>query len=291
MRELSAPKFEFAKSNEELDIRDVTVIMPVAGKGTRAREVTNDIIPKSLIELESNKTILDAICENLQTVGFRNFVFCVGHHKDQIIDHVSQERWIHAQDVVYRFSEEDELSGYEGAVLNAVETFNLAGQAMVIPGDMLHDWEALVEMNREHKRSGAGITLGTTSHITEKTSDIGKLIVEEDTARLLWAYGRDDEPLTDIKGTANLTSIGVNVIDIQYFQELCAQFLDANPHERQNIGLRDTVGPWAMQSVGLALQLHAYDTLSEQVDMGTPDRIHYGQVNWRTLNSRQRIDN
>lgn len=289
MRELLPPKFEVAKSAEELDMSDVTVIMPVAGKGTRARAVTNDLIPKSLIELEPDKTILDAICENLQAVGFRKFVFCVGHHKDQIIDRVSGEQWIQADDVSYQFSEEDELSGYEGAVLNAVENLGLSGQAMVIPGDMLHDWNALVEMNQEHKRSGAGVTLGTTTHITEQTSDIGKLVVEENTARLLWTYGRDDEPRMGVEGTANLTSIGVNVIDIQYFQELCAQFLVANPNERQNIGLRDTVGPWAVRAGGLAL--HAYDTLSEQVDMGTPDRITYGQDNWQTLNSRRRIDN
>lgn len=81
----------------------------------------------------------------------------------------------------------------------------------------------------------------------------------------------------------------MNVIDIHYFQDLCEQFLAANPHERKAIGLRDTVGPWAVRTGGLAL--HVYDTLSEQVDMGTPDRILYGQNNWRTLNSRRRTDN
>lgn len=194
MRELAPPRFEQARSNEELNISNVTVIMPVGGLGTRARDVTKDLIPKSLIELEQGKTVLDAICDNLQVAGFRKFVFCVGHHKNQVIDRMSSEQWIRTNDVTYQFSEESEPLGYEGAVLNAIKALNLTGQAMVVPSDMLHDWEALVEMNREHKRSGAGVTLGATSYITEQTSDIGKLIAEEETARLLWTYGRDEDP-------------------------------------------------------------------------------------------------
>lgn len=168
--------------------------------------------------------------------------------------------------------------------MNAIRALGLKGQAMVVPGDMLHDWEGLVEMNRQHKSSGAGITMGTTTYITDKTLDIDKLVAEEGTNRLIWTYGRTEEPLTGIPGAKNLTSIGVNIIDIEYFQDLCEQFLEANPHERQNIGLRDTVGPWAIRMGGIAL--HAYDTRSEQVDLGTPENIYYGQANWHTLNRR-----
>lgn len=282
MRALEPRRFEIAKSGEELDMCDVTVIMPIGGMGIRAREVTQDIIPKPLIELEKDRTILDTICESLQDVGFRRFVFCVGHHKEQIIDRLSAERWIHAEGVNYLFSEEDTPLGVEGAVLNAVQALGLKGQAMIVAGDMLHDWEALVGMNREHKSSGAGVTMGTTTYITKTTVDIDRLVAEEGTNRLIWTYGRTEKPVTGIRGAKNLTSIGVNIIDVEYFQELCRQFLEANPHERQNIGLRDTVGPWAIRMGGLAL--HTYDTRSEQVDLGTPENIRYGQANWRTLN-------
>lgn len=75
IRELEPPRFELAKSGEELDIRDVTVIMPIAGKGIRAREVTKDIIPKPLIELEPGRTILDTICEAYKRLASVNSYF------------------------------------------------------------------------------------------------------------------------------------------------------------------------------------------------------------------------
>lgn len=285
MRELQAPKFERAKSGEELDMSDVTVIMPLAGLGMRAREVTKDAIPKSLIELEEGKTVLDRICEKLQDAGFRNFVFCVGHHKEQIMDRLSAEKWITTEGASYQFSKEDTLSGVEGAVLNAVETLGLKGQAMIVPGDMLHDWDALVELNRAHKDSGAGITMGTTSYITERTGDVNKMVVEEGTNRLLWMFDRTEVAITGVPGTSNTTRIGVDIIDIDYFKDICDQFLEANPHQNKNIGMRDTLGPWVIQMGNTAL--HAYETQAEVVDMGTPDTIYYGQANWRTINIRQ----
>lgn len=289
MRELEAPKFELAKTGEELDMRDVTVIMPLAGLGMRAREVTKDAIPKTLIELEGGKTVLDRICEQLQEAGFRNFVFCVGHHKEQVIDHLSAEEWVQTEGVSYQFSEEETLSGVEGAVLNAVETLGLKGQAMIVPGDMLHDMDALVELNRAHKDSGAGITMGTTSYITERTGDVDKMVIEEGTNRLLWMFDRTEQPVTGVQGTANTTRIGVDIIDIDYFKDLCDQFLEANPHQNKNIGMRDTLGPWVIQMGNTAL--HAFETQAEVVDMGTPDTIYYGKANWRTINSRQEVEN
>ena len=127
--------------------------------------------------------------------------------------------------------------------------------------------------------------MGTTSNITERTGDVNKLVVEEGTNRVLWIFGRTEDPITGMAGTTNTTRIGADIIDIDYFKDICEQFLEANPHENKNLGMRDTMGPWVIQMGNLAL--HAHETQSEVVDMGTPDTIYYGQANWRTLNSRQ----
>jgi hypothetical protein len=146
----------------------------------------------------------------------------------------------------------------------------------------------VLELNRAHKDSGAGITMGTTNYITERTGDVDKMVVEEGTNRVLWMFDRTEEPITGVEGTFNTTRIGADIIDIDYFKDICAQFLDANPHENKNIGMRDSVGPWVIRMGAAAL--HAYETQSEVVDMGTPDTIYYGQANWRTINSRQQAE-
>lgn len=274
---LFRPTPELEASREPIDLSDVTVLMPIGGKATRALEVTNDLIPKHLIRLGNEQTVLETICMQLQDVGFRKFVFCLGHHKEQNRATLSRKDWIHTWGVSYEFSEEEVPLGVDGAVLQAIRNLDLKGQGMVIPGDVMLNWQGLANMNLTHAASGADITMGTTSYVTERTTDVGKFIVENETDRLLWLYGRENVDLAPMSGIRPLTSVGANTLSMGRFVDLCDAFLRHNPHA-ETIGLRDQMVPWAIQSG--EFEIHAHDIQGEILDLGTPPNIRYGQDNW-----------
>ena len=132
---------------DEEVLRDTMVLMPIGGKATRAREVTNDIIPKHLIELSSGRPVLEFVLHGLQKAGFRHFIFCLGEHKDQIARYICEEKWVHDRLVSYDFSIEEGLLGVDGAVMRAIKTLKLDGQGIIVPGDMLLPWDGLANMN------------------------------------------------------------------------------------------------------------------------------------------------
>lgn len=260
------------------DNRAVTVILPIAGKATRAREVTRDEIPKHLIRLGNGRPVLDIICGHLQDAGFRKFVFCVGFLKEQLIDHIDTGAWITSPDTTYVFSKEEETRSTEHTVLHAIGSLGLKGQATIIPGDIMLPWESLATMNRNHRQRGTDVTLGLTSYLTDRTTDIGKMIVEDGTDRLLWCYGRTEEPPEPLFGSRNLTSGAVTVVSIERYVAMCDAWASLHPDMTEDLSLRDNVLSWALQSGGFTIQGH--DMRGEVLDLGTPANIYHGQANW-----------
>jgi len=123
--------------------------MPVGGKATRALDVTADVIPKHLIRLGNGLPILEVALRQLQEVGFRRFVFCTGHHQEQISDFVRKETW-RSYDSWYELSVETQPLGPEGAILAAISELGIAGQAMFVAGDVMVPWIGLAAMNERH---------------------------------------------------------------------------------------------------------------------------------------------
>lgn len=260
------------------DNRDVTVILPIAGKATRAREVTRDEIPKHLIRLGNGRPILDIICGHLQESGFRKFAFGVGFLKEQLTDHIATGTWITSPDTTYAISQEDELRGTDHTILHAIGSLGLKGQAMLIPGDLMVPWESLAPMNKSHRQRGADVTLGLTSCVTDRTTDVGKMIVEEGTDRLLWCYGRTENQPEPMPGSRNLTSGAVTVISIERYIEMCSTYAATHPDGSTSLSLRDNVLAWALQGGDFNIQGH--DMGGEVLDLGTPANIYHGQANW-----------
>lgn len=265
--------------SQELSLNDVVVLMPIGGQATRAREVTGGTIPKHLIRLDNGQAVLDIVCQGLQQVGFRQFAFCVGRHKDQIKKHIASGSWIATKGVEYEFSEEKTPLGPDGAIMQAIGTLGLSGQGLVIPGDMMLPWGGIAEMSREHTKQGADITVGVTSHVTARTTDVGRMVVESHSNRLLWCYDRTDSPGDSLPGSRNLTSAAAIALAIGRYVALCETYLDTHPeHLNKPLSLRDNVLPWAVSASDF--RTDAYDTRGEALDLGTPANIRYGQEHW-----------
>jgi NDP-sugar pyrophosphorylase family protein len=259
-------------------LREVKVILPVGGLAVRARAVTGDAIPKHLLPFGNGQPILTMVCRELQRLGFRDFVFCVGFLKEQIIRHVTEESWITSEDTHYQFSDLDVLRGPDGAVLGAIRSLGLTGYGMMIPGDIMLPWDGIAEMNLAQLRRGSGITAAVTSFNTNRTADVGKFLAEPDTGRLIRVYGRgEDAPL--MPGTVRFSSGGAIAFSVAAYAEVCNAYVRTQVGPVEYIGLRDQVFPWALETRGLDLYVH--DLSGEVLDLGTPPNILHVQENWR----------
>jgi NDP-sugar pyrophosphorylase family protein len=267
------------KSNHST-VAETTVLMPIGGRATRAQDITRDAIPKHLIRLNNGDTVLDTVCRNLQQVGFRDFVFCLGHHKDQMIDHLSKEAWISDENVTYAFAEETKPLGVDGAILNAIGQLGLEGKGMIIPGDSMLPWENIASMARRHDQWGSDVTVGVTSHITDQTTDVGKIIVEDATERVIWCYGRTEATPGKLSGCTGLTSAGATGLTMAGYSDLCETYLASRTSgQDQTLSFRDHVLPWS--ALNNTFAIHAYDIQGEVLDLGTPDNLRYGQEHWQ----------
>lgn len=266
-------------------IADVWVVMPLGGRATRAKEVTRDAIPKHLLHLGNGETILSTVCRELQRVGFRRFVFCVGHMRDQIVRHIKSEAWIWKDGVSYIFSEEDRPLGPDGAVLAAVKYWQLEGQAMMIPGDIMLPWDEVANMHLIHSHRPSSITAAVTSREERRSGEIGRFVIDSSTHQLRRVYGRG-EPVPPIApDESSLTSAGALALSIDHFVEVCEAYAEAHRGEDRPFGMRDHVFPWAIKRGGF--NLYGHDLRSEILDLGTPEDIAFGQQNWRQYISPQ----
>lgn len=260
------------------DPAQVTVLMPVGGRATRSLEVTRDVIPKHLIKLDNGLPILEVVLQQLQIVGFRKFVFCTGHHQDQISNFVGGETWVTYEDVSYRVSVESRPLGPEGAILAAINDLGITGQAMFVTGDNLVPWDGLVMMNEIHTNRGATATAGLTSVVTERTTDVGKIIMDAENGRIIRVFSRTEDSWCH-DGELALTSCGLTVVSIGPYLDLCRQYVSSRePGDQRPFGLRDDILPWAMRT-GRS-DIYGHDLRGEILDLGTPDNIRYGQQNW-----------
>jgi len=274
MRSLEIAHIETDKTSN-----DTTVLMPIGGRATRARSVTGDAIPKHLIPM-GDKTVLDVVCQGLQTAGFRDFVFCVGHHSDQIRKHLSEENWITTDRVNYSFSQEVVPLGVDGAILHAIGNLGLQGRGLIVPGDVMLPWQGVASMDKRHATWGSDITVGVTSYVTERTTDVGKIIVEDDSDRILWCYSREETNDTHLSGSQALTSAAATSISMEGYADICNIYLADTPeHGGAPLSFRDHVIPWASRTG--AFPIRAYDIQGEVLDLGTPANIYYGQDNWQ----------
>lgn len=270
-----------AESLDSRQPKDITVIMPIGGLALRAHEITHGTIPKHLIRLDNGRTVLETICRGLQKVGFRKFAFSVCHQKEQLMSYLRKEEWITHPDTEYRFSTEPLPRGPDSAAVKAISELALKGYALITPGDLLLPWQAVADMSRRHMAYGSDITFGVTSVTNSQTTDVANIVAETDTDRLLWTNARSDQGSPPLAGAHNLTSAAATMVSIERFKQLLATYADEHPDKTvyPTPSLRDEIMPWAVNKSDF--QMHVYDLHGEILDLGTPERIRYGQQHWQ----------
>ena len=266
MSEVGEPKIQ--------SLQDVHVILPVGGLATRALEVTEDKIPKHLIQLKNGKTVLGRVLHGLQSEGYKKFVFCTGHHHEAISAYIAADHWRVSEASNAIISHEDYPLGPDGAAIKAIKDLGLSGEALVLPGDVSLPWDKLAAMSLYRRATESDITLAVTSEITPRTTDIGKFIVDKETSRLEHCYGRN-EAVSGVRDTQRaLTSAAALAINIERYLSMSDAYVRDNP-DVGLLSMRDGIAPWALR--GSDYKITAYDIEGEILDLGTPNNIAFGQ--------------
>ncbi len=276
-----------------VDVYGTPILFLVGGKGSRVQEITNDEIPKPLIKITDENTLIDLICINLVQIGYKNFIFCIGHHGEALEAHLSQSKWAigeNAPNLKLSKEEPEMLLGPTGAAFRAIESMQLQGPVIILPGDMFLPWINFEDMIRFHMSNSADMTLGVTSTVTEKTSDIGKIFVDRASNRIVKCYPRDAVVPQPSNNMIPLTSAGVEMVDAQKFLDIYASYIkNTNIPENTPISMRDDVLPWAL--IESNCQIYAFDLTGEALDIGTVDRVEYARSNWKNYMREISTDN
>jgi NDP-sugar pyrophosphorylase family protein len=265
--------------NQQLNLADIPVLLPVGGQATRARPITQDEIPKHLIELnDEGVTVLDVISAKLYETGFRKFIFCTGYHHEQIAEYINKSELLSDASVSVTVSHETEPLGPDGAVLQAIGRLGLDRQAMVMPADIMLPWEGLSGMHGFHDAHEASITLGLTSYVTTRTTDVGKMVINNQTKQLQRCYGRKELVSELGESEVVLTSAAVMAINCKDYIDLCEEF-SPDDSNAKTLSVRDDVLPRASNEGQYVV--FGYDLRGEILDLGTPNNIIYAQQNWQ----------
>lgn len=158
-------KIDFESSEDfEFENKDVIVQILAGGKGLSLQKVINGIMPKSLVEVSSGKTILDLVLENLRSKGFSRFVYSLGLEDGcfgkEIYKYLQKEKL--GLECVF---EKNNL-GNARSVKRLSELTECKYPILVVCSDMLLPWDVMSNAVKFHKKN-------TITWITSSLSILG----------------------------------------------------------------------------------------------------------------------
>ena len=148
---------------------DSHVVILAGGRGTRLRPYTSSL-PKPLVPIGDEASILEIVLRQLVGHGFRSATLAIGHLGQLIRAYVGDgTRWGISVD----YAEEDEPLGTMGPVVAILD--RLPAQFLVMNGDVLTDLD-YAALLAAHGEWGAPLTVA--SYAREVHIDFGVLEVE-----------------------------------------------------------------------------------------------------------------
>ena len=217
------------------------------GEGTRLHSVTDDLIPKPMVDL-CGRPALEYQLELLRKHGVTDVVLCTGHLGSKIEDYFGDGSKFNVQ---LRYTREERRLGTAGALVQV--PFALDEVFYILYGDVFVN----VNLNRfasSHLGNQAAVTLFV--HPSEHPYDSDLVTVEPDTGRVLDFPGRP-RPGDEF---VNLTSAALYVATRQVVEYI--------PNHESSDFVKD-VFP-AMLAAGKAI--FAYETDEYVHDLGTAKR-------------------
>lgn len=242
------------------------VVIMAGGKGTRIAELFPDV-PKPLIPVDG-MPILEREIRSLASQGFKDIILTVGYLAEKIVNYFGDgNRW--GVKIEY-FIEETPL-GNAGALFRLRETIG-DEPFFLLNADAAFD----VDFNRMleyHREKGGLVTIFT--HPNSHPYDSGLIIADEASKVVAWLSKEDERPQWyENRVNAGLHIIGPKVLD------LCLKNLEINENTHFPVGKVDLDRQILKPLCGTG-QMACYDSPEYVKDMGTPDRFHQVEADYR----------
>jgi NDP-mannose synthase len=150
---------------------DKHVVLLAGGKGTRLRPYTS-ALPKPLVPIGDEFSILEIVLRQLVQRGFRRATLAIGHHGTLIQAVVGDgAQWGISVD----YTTEEQPLGTMGPVVQMLA--RLPEHFLVMNGDILTDLD-YADVLQDHAASGASLTIAT--YAREVDVDFGVLELDEE---------------------------------------------------------------------------------------------------------------
>lgn len=227
--------------------QEYIAVIQAGGKGTRLRELTNDKIPKPLLEM-NGKPMLEWQVENLIRYGIKEIVIIVGHLGEKIQEYFGNgDKW----EIKITYIKEEKPLGSAGALyfLKNRKRKNY----LFIFGDVMFDinWNRFISF---HEKKGGLATLLVHPNSHPYDSDI--VIMDDGNKVISFQYKSDDrKDYYDNCVNSGLYILESEILDV--FQE--EKFLDLE----KDVLLK-------LMSEG---RVYGYKTSEYVKDAGTPERF------------------
>ena len=242
------------------------VVIMAGGRGKRIAELFPDI-PKPLIPIDG-MPILEREIRSLSSQGFKDIILTVGYLADKIVDYFGDgSQW--GVKIAY-FIEKNPL-GNAGALFRLREEIG-DDPFFLLNADAAFD----VDFNRMldyHREKGGLVTIFT--HPNSHPYDSGLIVADEDAKVVAWLSKEDERPQWyDNRVNAGLHIMAPKVLD------LCLKHLDIDENTHFPVGKVDLDRQILKPLCGTG-QMVCYDSPEYVKDMGTPDRFHLVEADYR----------
>lgn len=236
------------------------------GRGTRIAELFPNI-PKPLISVDG-MPILEREIRSLASQGFKDLILTVGYLADKIISYFGDGSRLGVK--IDYFVEETPL-GNSGALFQLRDKIG-EEPFLLLNADAAFD----VDFNRMlefHKKHGGLVTLFT--HPNSHPYDSGLIIADNDGKVEKWLSKEDDRP----KWYNNRVNAGLHVINPKVL-EISLKNLDIDQETGFPKGKVDLDRQILKPLCGTG-KMFCYDSPEYVKDMGTPDRFHQVEADYK----------
>ncbi len=242
------------------------VVIMAGGKGTRIAELFPDI-PKPLIPVDG-MPILEREIRSLALQGFKDIILTVGYLAEKIVKYFGDGSQLGVK--IDYFIEETPL-GNAGALFRMREKIG-DEPFFLLNADAAFD----VDFNRMleyHREKGGLVTIFT--HPNSHPYDSGLIVADDDSKVLAWLAKEDNRP----QWYVNRVNAGLHIIDPKVL-DLCLKNLETDENTHLPVGKVDLDRQILKPLCGTG-QMVCYDSPEYVKDMGTPDRFHQVETDYR----------
>lgn len=246
-------------------------VIMAGGKGTRLSSITNDEIPKPMVQL-NGKPILEYQLECLKRSGITEFYFIVGHLGDKIKEYFADGSRFSVH--ISYFAEAAPL-GSAGALYYLKDV--LKEDFLVVFGDVIFDID-VSKMTDFHKQKNALVTLLVHPNSHPFDSD---LVVLDEERRVINFDSKNNVRDYDYR---NIVNAGIYMLNEAIF--------DCYTEPKKMDMEKDVIFP-IIQTQG---NVYGYISSEYVKDVGTPERLlatekdlSKGYVAKKNLNEPQRV--